>query len=116
VRAVSRVHVVEEARHMRYARESFPDEWAGMNGARQAWTRYVLAQIAYLSSTQLINERVYAAVGLDPRPTRQVAEANPHWRATRKWAARRVVATFEEADLIGGRSRALWRRAGLVDR
>jgi hypothetical protein len=115
VRAVSRVHVVEEARHMRYARESFPDEWAGMNRARQAWTRFVLAQIAYISATQLINERVYAAVGLDPKPARQVAEANPHWRETRKWAARKVVATFEDAGLIAGRSRALWQRAGLVD-
>jgi hypothetical protein len=115
VRAVSRVHVVEEARHMRYARESFPHEWAGMNRARQAWTRFVLAEIAYISATQLINERVYAAVGLEPKAARHVAEANPHWRETRKWAARKVVATFEDAGLIGGRSRMLWQRAGLVD-
>jgi P-aminobenzoate N-oxygenase AurF len=115
VRAVSRVHVVEEARHMRYARDSFPREWAAMNPARQRWTRFVLAQIAYISSTQLVNERVYAAVGLDPKPTREVAEANPHWRETRKWAARKVVATFEDAGLLDGRSRRLWQRAGLVD-
>jgi hypothetical protein len=115
VRAISRVHVVEEARHMRYARESFPHEWATLNPAQRRWTRYVLAQIAYISATQLINERVYAAVGLDPKPTREVAESNPHWRETRKWAARKVVATFEDADLIGGISRRLWQRAGLVD-
>jgi hypothetical protein len=115
VRGISRVHVVEEARHMRYARQSIPDEWAGMNRARRLWTRHVLAEIAYIASTPLVNERVYAAVGLDPKSTREVAEANPHWRETRKWAARKVVATFEEADLIGGRSRRLWERAGLVD-
>ncbi len=115
IRAISRVHVVEEARHMRYARESFPHEWAAMSPARQAWTRYVLAQIAYISSTQLVNEQVYAAVGLDPKSTREAAEANPHWRATRKWAARKVVATFEDAGLLAGRSRRLWLRAGLVD-
>jgi hypothetical protein len=116
VRAVSRVHVVEEARHMRYARESFPPEWAALSPARRRWTRFVLAQIAYISATQLINEHVYAAVGLDPKPTREVAESNPHWRETRRWAARKVVDTFEQADLIGdGRSRRLWRAAGLVD-
>jgi hypothetical protein len=115
VRAISRVHVVEEARHMRYARESFPDEWAQTNRAQRLWTRHVLAQVAYISSTQLVNEQVYAAVGLDPKSTREVAEANPYWRETRRWAARRVVATFEEAGLLEGRSRRLWERAGLVE-
>lgn len=100
---------------MRYARQSFPEQWAGMSATRRAWTRHVLAQIAYISSTQLINDRVYTAVGLDAKPAREVAEANPHWRETRKWAARKVVATFEEADLVGGRSRHWWERAGLVD-
>ncbi len=114
VRAISRVHVVEEARHMRYARESFPDEWARASRAERMWTRHVLAQVAYISSTQLVHEQVYAAVGLDPKSTREVAEANPYWRETRRWAARRVVATFDEAGLLAGRSRRLWERAGLV--
>ena len=115
VRAISRVHVVEEARHMRYARESFPDDWARMNRVERMWTRHVLAQVAYIASTQLVHEQVYAAVGLDPKPTREIAEANPHWRETRRWAARKVVATFEEAGLLDGRSRRLWTRAGLVE-
>jgi hypothetical protein len=115
VRAVSRVHVVEEARHMRYARASIPGEWTGLNRRQRAWTRFVLARIAYITSTQLINERVYAAVGLDPRTARNVAENNPYWRETRKWAARKVVATFEDADMIEGPGRRLWKRAGLVD-
>jgi hypothetical protein len=114
-RAISRVHVVEEARHMRYARESFPDEWAAMSAPGRAVTRHVLAQIAYIATTQLINEQVYAAVGLEPRATRKIAEANPHWRETRRWAARKVVATFEDAGLLEGASRRLWQRAGLVD-
>ncbi|MGH3354670.1 MAG: AurF N-oxygenase family protein [Nocardioidaceae bacterium] len=115
VQAVSRVHVVEEARHMRYAREAIPQEWTRMSPARRAWTRFVIAEIAYITTTQLVNEQVYAAVGLEPRSARKVAEANPHWRETRKWAARKVVATFEDAGLLAGRSRGLWQRAGLVD-
>jgi P-aminobenzoate N-oxygenase AurF len=113
-RAISRVHVVEEARHMRYARASIPGEWAAMSRPGQVWTRYVLAQIAYIATTQLVNEQVYATVGLDPRETRHAAEANPHWRETRKWAARKVVATFDEAGMIGGPGELLWKRAGLV--
>jgi hypothetical protein len=113
-RAISRVHVVEEARHMRYARASIPAEWAAMSRPRQAWTRYVLSQVAYIAATQLVNEQVYAAVGLEPRRARLVAESNPHWRESRRWAARKVVATFREADMIGGPGEALWKRAGLI--
>lgn len=116
VRAVSRVHVVEEARHMRYARASIPDEWAALGRPQRAWTRLVLARVAYISATQLVNERVYAAVGLDPAAARHVAESNPYWRDTRRWAARKVVATFEESELLWGPGQVLWQRAGLVDR
>ncbi|MGH3480914.1 MAG: AurF N-oxygenase family protein [Nocardioidaceae bacterium] len=115
VRGVSRVHVVEEARHMRYARASIPGEWSGLSRPQREWTRFVLARVAYISATQLVNENVYAYVGLDPKSARQVAENNPHWRETRKWAARKVVATFEEAGMIEGPGRRLWKRAGLID-
>ncbi|MGH3366370.1 MAG: AurF N-oxygenase family protein [Nocardioidaceae bacterium] len=114
VRAVSRVHVVEEARHMRYAREANAAEWAGLGWLERAWTRFVLARVVYISVTQLVNERVYATVGLDPKAARRTAERNPHWRETRRWAARKVVATLDEAGMIAGPSRRLWKRAGLV--
>ena len=115
VRGVSRVHVVEEARHMRYARASIPGEWSGLSRPQREWTRFVLARVAYISATQLVNENVYSRVGLDPKAARRVAEGNPYWRETRKWAARKVVATFEEAGMIEGPGRRLWKRAGLVD-
>jgi hypothetical protein len=100
---------------MRYARASIPGEWSGLSRPQREWTRFVLARVAYISATQLVNENVYASVGLDPKSARQVAESNPHWRETRKWAARKVVATFEEAGMIEGPGRRLWKRAGLID-
>jgi hypothetical protein len=115
VRAISRVHVVEEARHMRYARASIPGEWRDLSRPQREWTRFVLARVAYISATQLVNERVYTCVGLDPKQARTVAESNPHWRETRRWAASKVVATFEDAGIIEGPGRRLWQRAGLVD-
>ncbi|GAB3210445.1 AurF N-oxygenase family protein [Marinactinospora thermotolerans] len=116
VRAVSRIHVVEEARHMRYAREEFIRDWPRRNALSRAYTRLVLGLVVYYSTTRLINPRCYAAVGLNPREARRVALRNPHWVDTRTWAARKVVATLSKAGAISGPGRYLWRKAGLLGR
>jgi hypothetical protein len=114
VRMVSRVHVVEEARHVRYARDELARDAGTMSRPMREYTRLVLARAAYLTSTGLINPRVYGAVGLDPVEARAAARANPHFHETMRWAARRLVEFFTELDLIGGPSKELWRRAHFI--
>ncbi|GAA1999979.1 diiron oxygenase [Nocardiopsis rhodophaea] len=116
VRAVSRIHVVEEARHMRYAREEFARTWEGRNPLSKAYSRLVLGLVIYFSTTRLINPKVYAAVGLNPREARRAARRNPHWIDTKTWAARKVVATLGGAGAISGPGRYFWRKAGLLGR
>lgn len=96
-RAVARIHVAEEARHMRYAREELPRVWMRRGRVSKAHSRVVLALVAYLVTTRLIHPECYAAVGLDPREARRAARDNPHWRASTTWFARKAVATFAEA-------------------
>ncbi|MGH3498969.1 MAG: AurF N-oxygenase family protein [Nocardioidaceae bacterium] len=115
VRMVSHVHVVEEARHMRFARAEAPVAFAHLGRSGRAWTKLMIGAVAYFAGTQLVHRDVYAVVGLDPVEAEKVAHANPHWRRTRAWAARRVVATLDELGLISGPSARLWRRAGLLD-
>ncbi|MBB6173097.1 hypothetical protein HNR23_003157 [Nocardiopsis mwathae] len=116
VRAVSRIHVVEEARHMRYAREEFARTWQRHNPVARAYSRLVLGLVVYYSTTRLINPRAYAHVGLDPREARRAARRNPHWIDTKTWAARKVVATLGGAGAISGPGRYFWRKAGLLGR
>lgn len=115
VRAVSRVHVVEEARHMRYAREENARSWSDLGFLERAWTRFWLGGVAYFTATCVVNPRVYRAVGLDARKAWKTAEHNPHWRESRRWAARKAVATLDEAGLIKWPGRWWWKLAGLVD-
>lgn len=115
VRAVSRIHVVEEARHMSFAKDENARQWTPRSRLDRAYTRIMLALVAYFATTQLVHPQAYAAVGLDPRQARKVARRNPHWRRTCAWAARKAVAYFDELDMIGGPGRLLWRRAGLID-
>lgn len=114
-RAVSRIHVTEEARHMRYAREELIRDWPKRGAFTRAHSRLVLALVAAISTAHLIHPDCYARVGLDPKEARRAASRNPHWRASKAWLARQAVETFTAAGLISGLSERIWRRAGLLE-
>ncbi|MGA4544532.1 AurF N-oxygenase family protein [Uniformispora flossi] len=114
VRGVARIHVIEEARHVRYAREEVVRRAPRLNRAEMAFSRLVIARSAHVIARHLIHPGVYAAVGLDPKLARAEALANPHHHETLRAWARRLVKFFEENDLMAGPGLALWRRSGLV--
>ncbi|WP_017610834.1 AurF N-oxygenase family protein [Nocardiopsis xinjiangensis] len=114
VRSVARIHVIEEARHMRYAREEFHRDWQARGPIDKAYSKIVLGLITYYSATRLINPKVYEQVGLDPKEAYEAAKKNPHWIGTKTWAARKVVATLNTADAITGLGKYFWKKAGLL--
>lgn len=113
IRMVSRIHVIEEARHVRYAREELARQVRAAGRRRLAFDRLVIARAAYLTGSRLIAPEAYRAVGIDPAAGRRAARANPHHRETLR-AGEKVVAYLRELDLIGGPGLALWRRSGLL--
>lgn len=114
VQKVSWIHVVEEARHIRYAREEILRQWPRLGQLGRAYSRFILALVVYFSTTRLIDPKVYAAVGLDVDEAVAAAAANPHWRHTKQCAARKVVEFFTQVGLIRGPWKLLWRRAGVL--
>jgi hypothetical protein len=74
----------------------------------------VIGRAAYSVASRLVHPRAYAAVGIPPRAGVAAARANPHWRETMRWAARKAHAYLDELDLVSGPGRALWRRANLI--
>jgi P-aminobenzoate N-oxygenase AurF len=114
VRMVSRIHVVEEARHVRYAREELARQVRAASRRRLAFDKLVIGRSAYLTGTALVHPDVYRSVGIEPAEGRRAAWANPHHRATLRWAGERVVAYLRDLDLIGGPGLFLWRRSGLL--
>jgi hypothetical protein len=114
VRMVSRIHVVEEARHVRYAREELARQVRAAGRARLTFDRLVIGRAAYLCGTRLIHPAVYRSVGIEPAEGRRLARANPHFQETLRWAGERVVTYLGDLDLIGGPGRPLWRRSGLL--
>ncbi|MGQ0779429.1 MAG: AurF N-oxygenase family protein [Pseudonocardiales bacterium] len=114
VQTVSRIHVIEEARHIRYAREETLRQWPRLGRLGRAYSRLVLAIAVYFATTRLIDPKVYAAAGLDVKEAVAAAAANPHWRHTKQFTARKVIKFLDEVGLIAGPGKLLWRRAGVL--
>jgi hypothetical protein len=113
-RMVSRIHVLEEARHMTFAREELARTVRTLSRRQLAWHRMVTAQTSFLVARTLVHPDVYANVGLDPDGARRAASANPAYRRTLAWMGERVVAFLDEQGLIGPAERPVWKRSLLM--
>jgi hypothetical protein len=113
-RMVSKIHVTEEARHVRYAREELTRLMPRTNAVQREVGRWLTALAAHRIATNLIHPDVYKSVGLDPKQARKVARANPHHQETVRWTARKLIPFLREQGMIGGPSEVLWRKAFLV--
>ena len=114
VRMVSRIHVLEEARHMTFARDQIERMLPRLNRATLAWHQAMLGQTAFLVARGLVNPAFYEAVGLDPVSARRAALANPHYQQTMAWMGERVTGYLDGLGLIPRHQRRLWRRSLLM--
>jgi hypothetical protein len=113
VRQVSRIHVIEESRHISFAREESLRAVKRSGRLRRTYNRLLVGLVIHDATVALINPRVYAEVGLDPKIAAAAATANPHWRQTRARAAAKVLSFFDECGLIGPENRWMLRKAGV---
>jgi hypothetical protein len=115
MRMVNRIHILEEARHISFARAELPRSVAETSRAGLAYHQAVTARFAFIVASNLINPHVYRSVGLDPRAARAAALANPHYRETLRFGGQKIVAFLADNRLIGGPGRYWWRRSFLTD-
>ncbi|WP_104525484.1 AurF N-oxygenase family protein [Blastococcus atacamensis] len=113
-RATSQIHVVEEARHMRFAREEVARRTPELSFLQLRRHRAMVAACAAIVAENLVQPQVYAAVGLDPKVARAAARSNEHYNAKLKDSSAGLVSFLRGVGLIGGSSERLWRRAGLL--
>jgi hypothetical protein len=114
MRMVNRIHIMEEARHIGFAREELARELKKSPRLLRPIRKAILAHVAYIVSRSLINPEVYRSVGLDPRETRKIALGNPHHQRTLRYAGEKIVALFDEAGLISGPGMHWWKASHLV--
>jgi hypothetical protein len=114
VRMVSRIHVLEEARHVTFAREEITRQMAAASPIARAWHQFITGAAAKVIAGTLVRPQCYAAVGLDPRVAAREARRNPYFRETLRWSGERLVEFLGEVGLTSGLARPGWRHSGLM--
>jgi hypothetical protein len=115
VRMISRIHVMEEARHVTFAREELEKAVARMGRTERLVQQTLTAQAAYVMMRSLVHPDVYAAVGIDPREGRRAALGNKHYRNTIAWMGEKLMPYLQEQGMVGGGyNRKVWRASFLL--
>ena len=114
VRMVNRIHVLEEARHVRFAREEVVRGMESVSRAELPYQRWLLATVAMFITRSIINPKAYAAVGLDAAEAHRAALGNPAWQETIRWSGERIMKFLDEVGLVGKPGMKAWRRSFLL--
>ncbi len=114
VRMVNRIHVVEEARHVRFAREELSRVMPRLSPLARVHHQLVAALVSALVARALIDPAVYESVGLDPVAARRVARTNPHHRQTVRWMGEKIMRFLGENGMVTRVTRPIYRAANLL--
>ncbi|MGL6236864.1 MAG: AurF N-oxygenase family protein [Segniliparus sp.] len=111
LRQLFKIHVLEEARHITYAREELVRSYQASNRLGKAFHRLVLAVMCAGVLPALANPQVYRrALGMSPLRGALVAQLNPNYRVRATFASEPMVRYFHEVGLITGRVTAkVWK-------
>jgi hypothetical protein len=114
MRQVNRIHIMEEARHVSFARDEVTRGMAQLSRTEKAYQQFIIAYISMFVVRSLINPKVYASVGIDPAVGRRAALGNPHHREMIRWAGEKIMPFLDEAGLVGRPGMTWWRRSFLL--
>ncbi|MFI1679744.1 MULTISPECIES: AurF N-oxygenase family protein [unclassified Streptomyces] len=114
VRGVTRIHVVEEARHVRYAREELRRQMVTAPAWERQLTRLSCGEAARVFSLAFVNPEVYTNVGLDRREAVAQVQASGHRREVMQTGAKRLTDFLDDIGVMRGVGRRLWRSSGLL--
>ncbi len=110
LRQLMKIHVLEEARHITYAREELARGMAKANRFSKAFHRGVLAAIANGVFPVLVNPRVYRSVGIHPLRGFIAAYRSPNYAVNMAFLADPMIRYFYEVGMLEGAiTTRLWR-------
>ncbi|MEV6264563.1 diiron oxygenase [Streptomyces sp. NPDC051784] len=114
VRGVTRIHVVEESRHVRYAREELRRQMVTAPAWQRRLTRVNSGEAARVFSVCFVNPQVYENVGLDRREAVAQVKASGHRAEVMQTGAKRLTDFFDDIGVLNGVGRRLWKSSGLL--
>jgi hypothetical protein len=114
VRTTSKIHVVEESRHMKFAREQVRDRMRAAGRTRRQGSALLVAAAAYFIVTNMVNPNVYAAAGVDVERAVREAKQSQHRKAMLRTSSRHLMDFLGEAGLLTRPAMAVYRRISML--
>ncbi len=114
VRTVNNIHVVEESRHMKFAREETKARLKKAGWLRRQFHAIVVAIAAYAIVTSMWNRKVYANAGLDSKRALREAKTNEHHKSMLRSSCAGLMEFLNSAGLLTRASQWVYKRANLI--
>ncbi|MET7772731.1 diiron oxygenase [Nocardia sp. NPDC005366] len=114
IRRTSYIHVVEESRHMQFARRNIRDCLAGSSRFRRTISSLFIAIGTHVIAKSLINRRVYEDLGLNWRSVKREIDGNEHHRMMFRKAAEPLIEFLGKEGLLNGGARWIYRKSNLL--
>ncbi len=110
LRQMMKIHVLEESRHITYAREEMVRGMQSANRVNKALYRVVLATIANFTYPVLVSPKVYRSVGINPIRGIVTAMTSATYKTNMQFASEPMLRFFIDAGMYEGFiTKRLWR-------
>lgn len=114
VRTINNIHVVEESRHMKFARDETRRRLRTAGPLRRQINSLVVAIASYYIVTSMVNADVYANAGLDGARARAEAKANEHHKSLMRSSCSGLMEFLASARLLTKPALFFYKRAHLI--
>jgi para-aminobenzoate N-oxygenase AurF len=112
VRRISQIHVIEEARHISYARNYLANDFPRLGGLMRARVLVGAPIIAAVIVSQIISPEVYKTLGL-PEDSHRCALDSPHRKRLLQAAGEKFMAFLQEIGVVTAYTRPAWKMTRL---
>ncbi|MEU8699999.1 diiron oxygenase [Streptomyces sp. NPDC048680] len=114
VRTINNIHVVEESRHMKFARDETRRRLRNAGPVRRHINSLVVAVASYYIVTSMVNRDVYANAGLDSERARAEAGTNEHHKSLMRSSCSGLMEFLASARLLTKPALFFYKRASLI--
>ncbi|MFI2508798.1 diiron oxygenase [Streptomyces sp. NPDC018972] len=114
VRTINNIHVVEESRHMKFARDETRRHLARAGRLRRRIHALLIAVAAYVIVTSMVNRKVYANAGLDEARALREAKANEHHKSMMRASCSGLMEFLDSVGLLTRPALFFYQRAHLI--
>ena len=111
-RRIAKIHVMEEARHVSFARSYAAEVWPTLGTIRKVVAMIRMPFVVRSIADALVNGQVYEELGIEDGGT--MARQNPNHKERVIRDLTKLTGFLDEIGVINAVTRPLWRVLGLV--